>query len=480
MNYKSNFDQWLAKVSRSDGDFTCNLEVDFLPFATQGGANVQSQADYDANTKVLTGFTSGIALSPQLNKVWRQGAFFSAVLAQLIATVRNENVVDDGNLLGKIVQMWMTLLEVHFFVDGGVTNSVLLNNPTAPAGALTFEALATGVQVSILIAATNTGPATLDWMGIQTFPIIHQDGLPLTGGEMVAGSITQVVYRSGNWYLLNSALDLTVLGGDTQFFVNAFSGSDANNGLTSGTPWNTLQHAWNWVQSNVNLNGHKVTINCTGAFTAGVAAQGALLGASQGVSSFVWQFASGASVRVSLSNCLQASVGASFTVQSTGGNLDLEATGTGSNQGCGLAAYNGGVIDLNSGCVFGNCDFANIYAQGSGAFVEMSSNFTVSGTSGRFLFAISGGQISFTQGGFTVTSSGTTSYTLGVAIAQFGATITVTGTTFTGTVTGQRFNAGTNGVVETQSGDVNFIFGNVPGTVNLVAGVYGNGSGQYT
>ena len=91
MNYKTDFHHWLATVTRTDSNFTCNLEVDFLPFATQGGANVQAQPDYAANTKVLTGFTSGIALSPQLNKTWRQGAFFSAVLAQIIATVRNED-----------------------------------------------------------------------------------------------------------------------------------------------------------------------------------------------------------------------------------------------------------------------------------------------------------------------------------------------------------------------------------------------------
>ena len=479
MNYKTDFHHWLATVTKTDSNFVCNLEVDFLPFATQGGANVQAQPDYAANTKVLTGFTSGIALSPQLNKTWRQGAFFSAVLAQIIATVRNEDVIDDGNLLGKIVQMWQMLLQHQYFLDGGVSNALLINNPVSPAGALTFEAPQDGTEIDVRINVTNTGPSTLDWMGIQTAPIIHPDGLALTGGEMQGGSINKLVKFGSNWLLLTSALEPTVLGGNTAFFVNASTGSDSNTGFSSGSAWLTLQHAWNWIQSNVNLNGHIVTVNCTGAFTAGVNGQGALQGASQGTSAFVWQFASGSSVIATNSSCFEASTSAAFSVRSTGGNLALSATGTGANQGCGLISTSGGNINLNSGVQFENCDFANVYAQSSGSIV-LNSSFTISGTSGRMFFALQNGSIGFSNTGFAVTSSGTTSYTLGVVIAQIGGEINVTGTTFTGTVTGQRFNAGTNGVVFTASGDVNFIFGNVAGTVNLAAGVYGNGSGQYT
>ena len=296
MNYKTDFHHWLATVTRTDSNFTCNLEVDFLPFATQGGANVQAQPDYAANTKVLTGFTSGIGdvhtVLSLIKLAENKGAFFSAVLAQIIATVRNEDVIDDGNLLGKIVQMWQMLLQHQYFIDGGVSNALLINNPVSPAGALTFEVPQDGTEIDVRINVTNTGPSTLDWMGIQTVPIIHPDGLPLTGSEMQGGSINKLVKFGSSWLLLTSALEYTVLGGNTQFFVNASTGNDNNTGFSSGSAWATLQHAWNVIQNTVNLNGFSVTVNCTGAFTAGINAVGTVTG-FVGSGSLTFLFASG-------------------------------------------------------------------------------------------------------------------------------------------------------------------------------------------
>lgn len=49
--------------------------VDFLPFATDPGANVVSQAAWLALAQRTSGFEAGIAQSDQLNKAWRQSAF---------------------------------------------------------------------------------------------------------------------------------------------------------------------------------------------------------------------------------------------------------------------------------------------------------------------------------------------------------------------------------------------------------------------
>ena len=71
---------------------------EILPFALAVGADVMSQADYDALAARLTGFQSGIAVAVQLNKVWRQSSFVATTLAQLVADTLSEDVLDDADI----------------------------------------------------------------------------------------------------------------------------------------------------------------------------------------------------------------------------------------------------------------------------------------------------------------------------------------------------------------------------------------------
>lgn len=52
----------------------------------------------------------------------------------------------------------------------------------------------------------------------------------------------------------------TMLSGDTNFYV-ASTGSDSNDGLTSGTAQATLQHMVNTIAANYDGGGHNITIN---------------------------------------------------------------------------------------------------------------------------------------------------------------------------------------------------------------------------
>ena len=78
---------------------------DFKPFATGAGANVMSQADWEALPALLTGFTAGKASSAQVNKAIRQAAFIAAALAQYTANKSGLDVLDDGDLNGFITKM---------------------------------------------------------------------------------------------------------------------------------------------------------------------------------------------------------------------------------------------------------------------------------------------------------------------------------------------------------------------------------------
>ncbi|HBQ0113424.1 hypothetical protein K4X42_26720 [Klebsiella quasipneumoniae] len=78
---------------------------DFKPFATGSGANVLSQADYEALSALSSGFLSGKASSAQVNKALRQGTFIASCLAQFVSNELNINILDGGDANGFLANL---------------------------------------------------------------------------------------------------------------------------------------------------------------------------------------------------------------------------------------------------------------------------------------------------------------------------------------------------------------------------------------
>lgn len=78
---------------------------DFKPFATGSGANVLSQADYEALSALSSGFLSGKASSAQVNKALRQGTFIASCLAQFVSNELNINIIDGGDANGFLANL---------------------------------------------------------------------------------------------------------------------------------------------------------------------------------------------------------------------------------------------------------------------------------------------------------------------------------------------------------------------------------------
>ncbi|WP_375600965.1 hypothetical protein ACAF59_09130 [Klebsiella aerogenes] len=70
---------------------------DFKAFAIGNGANVMSQADYEALSALASGFLSGKASSAQVNKAIRQSSTIAAVVAQFMADSTGSDVLDNGD-----------------------------------------------------------------------------------------------------------------------------------------------------------------------------------------------------------------------------------------------------------------------------------------------------------------------------------------------------------------------------------------------
>jgi hypothetical protein len=71
---------------------------DFLPFATDIGADVLDQADYAALAARGAGFATGRALTAEVNKVWRQSSFITAAFAKAMFDELGVDILDDGDL----------------------------------------------------------------------------------------------------------------------------------------------------------------------------------------------------------------------------------------------------------------------------------------------------------------------------------------------------------------------------------------------
>lgn len=113
---------------------------DFLPFATGGGANVETQAAYAADPNRTSGFQTGVAPSAPFNKVWRQAAFMAAVVANVIFTTLGVDVLDDGDLADKSTLLVNTIKSIVSTVGYALLASpAFTGTPTAPTVAGTTD-----------------------------------------------------------------------------------------------------------------------------------------------------------------------------------------------------------------------------------------------------------------------------------------------------------------------------------------------------
>jgi hypothetical protein len=86
-------------------------ENDFVAFATGAGANVLSQAAYLGSSQLSAGQQPGIAQSALNNKALRQATYIASCLAQYLANITGNNVLDDGNqseVLATMAATWGT------------------------------------------------------------------------------------------------------------------------------------------------------------------------------------------------------------------------------------------------------------------------------------------------------------------------------------------------------------------------------------
>jgi len=269
------------------------------------------------------------------------------------------------------------------------------------------------------------------------------------------GDLTQV-YQAIAALISGSVRPL--LTADLDLYI-ATTGSDANDGLTVGTPFATFSKAFTEIIK-YDLGHKNVAINAAdGTYAQQIIANEVFHG--RGTVSIVGNSGSPQNVVI-----VPASGNAISCVRTRLAVTDVEIRAP----GAGSVGVFCQVGELSlSNVRFGACAVAHIQADTLG--VINAGNYAIVGASGSHLRAAAMGLIGLQSGVITV--SGTPAFSAAFATAlDLGLIEANPGSSFSGAATGQTYNARTNAVINTNAGGPNFFPGNVSGAVFT--------GGQYT
>jgi hypothetical protein len=149
------------------------------------------------------------------------------------------------------------------------------------------------------------------------------------------------------------------LTANTNFYVNASTENDSNNGLASSTAWATIQKAWNAIQQNYVVAGFVATVNAAAGNYAPLAAVGTVNGSISA-----------------------SSVTGAATVTNTSGVACFNATGGAQY------TYSGPWTLTNN-----NSEASNAQASGAGSIVIQGAGVTHGASNGSHMLANAYGQV---------------------------------------------------------------------------------------
>ncbi|WP_432321914.1 phage tail protein [Yersinia enterocolitica] len=137
------------------------MSNEILPFGLGAESNVMTQAEYEALAARSGGFSSGVAKSEQLNKVWRQSSFVASVLADFIANQSGNDVLDNGNTAALLANLELAIktyvgsnLTPASLTQKGIVQLSSATNSTSETLAATPKAVR-AVDVAALKIANN-------------------------------------------------------------------------------------------------------------------------------------------------------------------------------------------------------------------------------------------------------------------------------------------------------------------------------------
>lgn len=250
-------------------------------------------------------------------------------------------------------------------------------------------------------------------------------------------------------------------------YVNNATGSDASAsaGYSPSTPFKTIQQAVNVISYLYDLMGSTATISVAdGTMTQAASISG--VNFSGGRLAIVGNTTSPQNCKIALpaaGSCFAVGEGAVVTIS----GFALEATTGGSGlwvaPGNAILSANNAVVYFDH-IAFGACNNGHLVAQAGGQINITGQNmpYSIYGNAPVHMSANVGSSIIATPSAI-VTLTGTRAFSSTFAFAEGGSFIYAPAVTYTGTATGQRYNASAGGYINTAAGGATYFPGSSAG-----------------
>lgn len=210
------------------------LTVDFLPFATNVGANVETQGNFAADPQTGLGWTAlTVAASNKVNKLSRQSQFMAVVLANFISQQANVNVLDDGDWSSDVTELGTAIAAAA----GSSTFVVKANNGSDFASPSATLLTLNGVPRTTQVNAGNglTGGGALS--SSVTLSVNPGNGLGFSGSALTVAHDGTLTFSGSNLSVVYGTSSGTAAQGNDSRIVNAVPNTRqviAGTGLTGG------------------------------------------------------------------------------------------------------------------------------------------------------------------------------------------------------------------------------------------------------
>lgn len=284
-----------------------------------------------------------------------------------------------------------------------------------------------------------------------------------TSAEIIAGGDPAKLARSDATYdaiiaLAGGGGSREMLTANRTYYVRT-DGSNSNDGLSnnSGGAFLTLQKAYDVIVANLDLGGYVITVHVAdGTYTGGLSVPQPWTGG--GSVTFTGNTATPANciINVTSNNAFGVScvLPGVLTIQ----GFKLQTT----TSGFGIYLNGQGTIyfgNLN----FGACATGHMIANMPGANAYLIGPYTISGSSGFHVYVDGQARISM-NGGNTITLTGTPAFSTAFVFTSNCGNANMAGCTFSGSATGQKYNASLNSVINAGGAGINYLPGNSAGT----------------
>lgn len=246
-----------------------------------------------------------------------------------------------------------------------------------------------------------------------------------------------------------------VLTANRTYYVDGGSGSDSNDGLSSGAgAFATIQKAID-VTASLDISTYSVTIYVAdGTYTAAVVLK-TIIGSGNVTIEGNTTTPSNCIISLSSLHCFYNATGAV-------GRYTIQGFKVVNSNGNGMRFNSNNLSVIIDDIDFGACSSVHIYLQNGASLNCEVKSYTISGNA--YIHWLGQGHASLAAYAANITLSGTPAFSGKFAGADYLSHFSVAGITFTGSATGKRYEVNGNSVLDTNGGGAAYLPGNSAGS----------------